>query len=693
MLELKGVCKYYSGSTVSLGLRNINLKFNKNEIVAIVGESGSGKSTLLNVISFMDTYEEGEILFNGNPTSYFNKDDMDVFRKNHIQYIPQNYNIIESYTVLENVMVPILLNNVAYDVAKEHAIDIINRVGLSSRINNKGACLSGGEKQRCVIARALASDCEILACDEPTGNLDSETGNEIMKLIKEVSKDKLVLIVTHNYEQVKHVVTRKITMFDGEVKSDETLKVIDSEESDLMTMVKEKMNFKSFIKMMVCNVTSTSKKLMLSILISFVFFFLALFMLLQCNKTYQNIKYTNSIEYANTIDNRLVVYKKDHSILNTDIIDSIAGEKCYNAFYEDIRLNFNTFKTEEYMSGFYSKHIPVDLKEELGSMPSNDSDLYLIVPEGKIEEYKNKLDLAIGDNIVFESYFLNDVKLKLCGVGSSKDISSNIILTKIDMAKYISRLYLSNLKATYERNNELINVDYTFTSNSKSEVIIVGPKEEWNDIYLTIKDIYKVKLNNYLISYDENNQSPTFGIALTLSVDFQFEEIYEAVIYAKNPESAKKKLQKAGFEVDMPGKNGVDYESDEYKDYLIFLGITAASVVAMLVISSGIISRIIDSKIRQYTILKSLGLVHEDMKKLLLCEIGFINIFALCLSIVVMSLLNAFGINLIEYVNILIALLITIATIFLCFQTYIKSSRRLFRNSVIQILNSEVLRK
>ena len=189
MLELKNVSKYYNANGITnLGLRNINLKLHRNEIVAITGDSGSGKSTLLNVLSKIDSFDEGEIYYRGNETSYFSINDMDDFRKNKVGFIFQNYNIIDSYTVLENVMVPLLLKGKSRREAKEEAKHYLEKVGLSKKLKNRGSKLSGGEKQRCVIARALASDCEILACDEPTGNLDSKTGEEIINLLKEVSK-------------------------------------------------------------------------------------------------------------------------------------------------------------------------------------------------------------------------------------------------------------------------------------------------------------------------------------------------------------------------------------------------------------------------------------------------------------------------------------------------------------------------
>ncbi|MDE6407924.1 MAG: ABC transporter ATP-binding protein, partial [Anaeroplasmataceae bacterium] len=231
MIELKNVSKFYTNNgVVTLGLRNIDLKLNAGEIVAITGDSGSGKSTLLNVITAVDTYEEGEIYFEGNETSYFNQNDMDMFRKNNVSFIFQNYNIIDSYTVLENVMLPLLLAGKSHEVAKAEAKEIIEKVGLSKRIHHRGTKLSGGEKQRCVIARALASDSKILACDEPTGNLDSKTGDEIIKLIAEVAKDKLVLIVTHNYNQISEIATRRIKVSDGEIIEDVYLKEENQEE-------------------------------------------------------------------------------------------------------------------------------------------------------------------------------------------------------------------------------------------------------------------------------------------------------------------------------------------------------------------------------------------------------------------------------------------------------------------------------
>ncbi|QSX04936.1 ABC transporter ATP-binding protein [Sedimentibacter sp. zth1] len=221
MIKLSNVSKYYnSGANVVLGLRKINLEFNKGDFVAITGESGSGKSTLLNVISGLDSYEDGEIYFNGQPTSHYDQCDWEEYRKNSIGFIFQNYNLIDSYTVLENVLAALLIKGYEKSEAKIKARKIIAKVGLTDKEKNRASQLSSGQKQRLSIARALAKETDVLIADEPTGNLDVENGNQIIELLYEISKEKLVIMVTHNFDEVKDYATRKIRMYDGEVQSD-----------------------------------------------------------------------------------------------------------------------------------------------------------------------------------------------------------------------------------------------------------------------------------------------------------------------------------------------------------------------------------------------------------------------------------------------------------------------------------------
>ena len=224
ILELRNIGKIYvSENNVAVGIRGVNLSFNRGEFVAVTGKSGSGKSTLLNVISGMDTYEEGELLIEGEPTSHFMQKDWEEYRKQYISFIFQEYNIIESFTVLQNVELA-LMNIEDPKARRERAMELLRRVGLESHVHHKGSKLSGGQKQRTVIARALAKDSPILLCDEPTGNLDSKSSAEIIELLREVSKDKLVIIVTHNFEQVEDYATRHIRIFDGAVETDHTVR-------------------------------------------------------------------------------------------------------------------------------------------------------------------------------------------------------------------------------------------------------------------------------------------------------------------------------------------------------------------------------------------------------------------------------------------------------------------------------------
>lgn len=219
-LELKNIGKIYSSpNSVAVGIRGVNLAFDKGEFVAVTGASGSGKSTLLNVISGMDTYEEGELLIEDNPTSHYLQPDWEEYREKYISFIFQDYNIIESFTVLQNVELALMhISNKKERRAR--AIELLTRVGMGDFLNSRGSKLSGGQKQRTVIARALAKDSPVILADEPTGNLDSKTSEEIIKLLCEVSRDKLLIMVTHSFEQVEHCATRHVRVFDGAVSFD-----------------------------------------------------------------------------------------------------------------------------------------------------------------------------------------------------------------------------------------------------------------------------------------------------------------------------------------------------------------------------------------------------------------------------------------------------------------------------------------
>ena len=220
LLKLSNIGKIYvSENNVTVGIREINLSFDRGEFAVVTGKSGSGKSTLLNVISGMDSFEEGELFISGNPTSHYLQTDWEDYRQKYISFIFQDYNIIDSFTVLENVELA-LMHIDDLKERRKRALELIDRVGLSSHVKHKGSKLSGGQKQRTVIARALAKDSPIILADEPTGNLDSQTSKEIIELLHQVSKDKLVIVVTHNFDDFSAYATRHIRIHDGSLEFD-----------------------------------------------------------------------------------------------------------------------------------------------------------------------------------------------------------------------------------------------------------------------------------------------------------------------------------------------------------------------------------------------------------------------------------------------------------------------------------------
>lgn len=221
MLELKNIKKIYStGDFKQSALKGINLEFRKNEFVSILGPSGSGKTTLLNIIGGLDKYTSGDLIINSKSTKKFKDTDWDSYRNNTIGFIFQSYNLISHISILDNVEMGMTLSGVSPKKRRKKAIEVLKKVGLKDHYNKKPNQLSGGQMQRVAIARALANNPDIILADEPTGALDSNTSIQIMNLIKEIAKDKLVIMVTHNPELATAYANRIIEMKDGEVIND-----------------------------------------------------------------------------------------------------------------------------------------------------------------------------------------------------------------------------------------------------------------------------------------------------------------------------------------------------------------------------------------------------------------------------------------------------------------------------------------
>ena len=224
MLILKNIVKdYVTGDTTVRALNDININFRESEFVSILGPSGCGKTTMLNIIGGLDIYSDGDLIINGKSTKTFTDENWDTYRNHSIGFVFQNYNLIPHQSVLANVELALTLSGVSKKERRERAIAALEQVGLGSHINKRPNQMSGGQVQRVAIARALINNPDIILADEPTGALDSETSVQIMELLKEISKDKLIIMVTHNPELAHEYSNRIIRFKDGKIIGDDEM--------------------------------------------------------------------------------------------------------------------------------------------------------------------------------------------------------------------------------------------------------------------------------------------------------------------------------------------------------------------------------------------------------------------------------------------------------------------------------------
>ena len=265
MLELKKINKsYQTGDFVQQALKNVSIEFKKNEFVAILGPSGSGKTTLLNIIGGLDRYDTGDLIINQKSTKDFKDRDWDAYRNNCIGFVFQSYNLIGHIDILQNVEMGMTLSGVSSKERKKRAIEVLTRVGLKDHLHKKPNQLSGGQMQRVAIARALANDPDIILADEPTGALDSKTSVQIMNLIQEIAKDKLVIMVTHNPELAHEYASRVIEMKDGEVVSDSRKGRSKKEDTEPYTIRKTSMSFLTALHLSLNNIRTKKGRTLLT---------------------------------------------------------------------------------------------------------------------------------------------------------------------------------------------------------------------------------------------------------------------------------------------------------------------------------------------------------------------------------------------------------------------------------------------
>ncbi len=512
LLQLRDIGKIYvSDGNVAVGIRGVNLSFDRGEFVAITGKSGSGKSTLLNVISGMDSYEEGELLIEGSPTSHYLQPDWEEYREKYISFIFQDYNIIESFTVLQNVELA-LMHIEDKKERRRRALELIERVGLSSHIKHKGSKLSGGQKQRTVIARALAKDSPIILADEPTGNLDSVTSKEIIELLREVSKDKLLIVVTHNFEQVQDVVTRHIRVFDGSVESDHVIKraepvpAADARPEPKLEIQGKKTKGRAIKNGVTLGKSIFTSKPRLSAFLCILLTIgtLGIFVVTSfCGSAADIFKKHYIFE---PIEGRLVIAKRSGEVISDDELNALKKE--YNAervLHYDILLDAATNNYVNYRIGdrVYSFRVRPSYNDQLGvpdvgRYPESDGEALLYLPIHYQDEFGK--DELILDEISYNGlhldvsgvkYYYDNTKLPilLFTEGGFKVATANhyvgrnavnasisLIRKKAGSESVIDRMHISQIDLSFNVEQNKIYVDSNqyrqFTANGEFETRI-----------------------------------------------------------------------------------------------------------------------------------------------------------------------------------------------------------------------------
>ena len=429
IIKLKNVSKfYYSKGVITSGFSKINLSFDMGEFVAITGESGSGKSTLLNVISGLDSYDEGEMYINGEETSHYTEKDFEDYRRKYVGNIFQNFNLVNSYTVYQNVELVLLLNGKSKKESKKEVLDLLKKVDLYKFRNTKVSKLSGGQKQRVAIARALAKDTPIIIADEPTGNLDSRSAKGVIKLLNEISKYKLVIVVTHNFEQVEEYVTRKIKMHDGRILEDKKIKDIESIEDKANQTYKNITTINKF-KLGIRNAFNIIPKF---VLIMLVYLFITVSIISEYatfkEQEYIESKSGNNYVFNNNSDKRIIIKnnntpfnEKDYeNITSLDNVDYIIK----NDLLLDTKINI-TDNENYWINGSVNNIENFKDKVDIGRLPKSSNE---IIAETNIDDYylNDQAEDILNKTLYIQNLYTAEIKksspIKIVGIKYKKSI-------------------------------------------------------------------------------------------------------------------------------------------------------------------------------------------------------------------------------------------------------------------------------
>lgn len=496
MLELKNVSKSYKNTKV---LNNVNIKFREKEFVSILGPSGSGKTTLLNIIGGLDKYDEGNLIIDGVLTRNFKENDWDNYRSKRIGFIFQNYNLINHLTVLENVELALLVNG---KKNKSKIIDILKKVGLEDEMNKLPNELSGGQMQRVAIARSIINENDIILADEPTGALDSKTSVEIMEILKEISRNKLVIMVTHNVELANIYSDRIIEINDGKIIKD-TKEYNEFSKENVKKGKKMSMSFLTSLYLSFRNLlTKKGRTFLVSFAGSIGIFGISLILSLS-NGLNNYIKNTEN-EY---LSNYPITIYKNNEILNFDLnLKEIKGSPDKITAYNDIVSNYiNDSKKYNNLYDF-KKYIDKGLLNKYVNFITYDYNLELQIYNNY--EKVNSIYKVLSDDEIKENYDL---------VYGSIPKNKNEIVLIVDKNNVInsSILYSLGIKDKNElsiiykkiKNNENVNLEeeYNFDELLKGEYKLILN----TDYYVKVKNNYIDKSNdiNYMKKIIDNGMN------------------------------------------------------------------------------------------------------------------------------------------------------------------------------------------
>lgn len=732
MLKLENVSKiYYTNGIVATGISKVNLELNIGEFVVITGESGSGKSTLLNVISGIDSYEEGEMYINGKETSHYTEKDFEEYRKKYIANIFQSFNLINSYTVYQNVELVLLLNGYKRRQIKKKVLDIIDKVGLTKFKNTKVSKLSGGQKQRVAIARAIVKDTPIIVADEPTGNLDTKSAYEIIELLKNVAKDKLVVIVTHNIEQVEKYATRIIKMHDGRMIQNTEIKNI-NEDSKITQANGKNITIPNQYRLGIRNTFNIFSKFIL-LFIVFTFMSVAFLSEYSAFKLVEHSTEESSGYSANLRDiskERILINKQNREPFTEDDYNKIKQLSNIDYIVEDdisldteFILRNDTLNTYGYIKDINNFKGNIDI----GRMPENDDEIIL---KANKDDYTitQMLDETLNSEFSLQkSYREGDTIRTVKIVGIQYNENNTIYDRTFYVSNEVKKVVRSYVHNQYSDMKTLLNDKYVQYNIETSENVEPGTAIVNDDLKYQFKNNKIINQNiNISVSniYYEDNIDLTITKTFTKSnlkkltgyTDYSYyqnaiiinpddynslydKQSYQSSVYVKDAsiiDQTMSELENLGLKPKKATDFKVEYENESQIVKIFKVVVTIFVIIVVFFISYLIISIILKSRNIYYTTLRMLGATSKSTRKILNIEL-FINSTLSYLMVLTFGYLVKQDIIKIEF----IANLIKYITLNECILMYLilfvvtqliarKFAKKIFKSSAMNRYNEEV---